>query len=70
TSDYTRIYIGIGRPQEGVSVVDHVLGRETETERKKILDSAVDDAAKAIVKLINGASVGDVQLEFNRKGIL
>lgn len=70
TSDYTRIYIGIGRPQDGVSVVDHVLGRETETERKKILDSSVDDAAKAIVKLINGASVGDVQLEFNRKGIL
>ncbi len=70
SSDYTRIYIGIGRPQEGVSVVDHVLGCETEKERKEILDKAVDDAAKAIVKLINGASVGDVQLEFNRKGIL
>lgn len=70
TSDFTRVYIGIGRPQEGVSVVDHVLGYETETERKEILDKAVDDAAKAIVRLINGASVGDVQLEFNRKGVL
>ena len=70
TNDFARIYIGIGRPQNGVDVVDHVLGKETEAERKEILDKAVDDAAKAIIRLINGASIGDVQLEFNRKGIL
>ena len=70
TSDFIRVYIGIGRPQEGVSVVDHVLGRDTEGERKTALDSALDNAAKAIVKLVNGASLGDVQGEFNRKGLL
>ena len=70
TGDFARIYIGIGRPQENVSVVDHVLSRETDPERREVLDKAVDDAAKAIVRIINGASVGDVQLEFNRKGIL
>ncbi len=70
TNDFARIYIGIGRPSPDVAVVDHVLGRETEGERKEVLDKALDDAAKAIVKFVNGASIGDLQLEFNRKGIL
>ena len=70
TNDFARIYIGIGRPQENVSVVDHVLQRETDPQRKEVLDKAIDDAAKAIVRIINGVSIGDVQLEFNRKGFL
>ena len=36
----------------------------------KNLCKAIEDAAKAIVKYINGASVEELQLEFNRKGIL
>ena len=69
-SDFLRIYIGLGRPQEGVSVVDHVLGIETEEGRKQALDKAVEDAAQAIVKYINGASIEELQLEYNRKGLL
>ncbi len=70
TNDFARIYIGIGRPQQDVSVVDHVLGREIEEERAKVLQNAIDDAAKAIVGLVKGSSIGDMQLEFNRKGLL
>ena len=70
TADFVRIYIGIGRPQPGVSVIDHVLGRETEEKRREVLQKAIDDAAKAIVGFVNGSSVGDMQLEYNRKGIL
>ena len=50
--------------------MDHVLQRETDPQRKEVLDKAIDDAAKAIVRIINGVSIGDVQLEFNRKGLL
>ena len=69
-SDFIRIYIGIGRPAEGTEVVDHVIGVEPEGEKKVAIDKAIADAAKAIVKYINGASVEELQLEFNRKGIL
>lgn len=69
-SDFLRIYIGIGRPAEGVDVPDHVLGIETDPERKKAVDKAVEDAARAIVEFIGGSSVEELQCEFNRKGIL
>ncbi|MBR2282411.1 MAG: aminoacyl-tRNA hydrolase [Spirochaetales bacterium] len=69
-SDFVRIYIGIGRPEEGVSVPDHVLGVDAPGERKDAVDKAVSDAAKAIEKYISGATVEELQLEFNRKGIL
>ena len=69
-SDFLRIYIGIGRPAEGVDVPEHVLGIETDPEKKQAVDSAVEDAAKAIVKFIGGSSVEELQCEFNRKGIL
>lgn len=68
-SDFLRIYIGIGRPAERVQVADHVLGIEPEGEKKQAVDKAVEDASKAIVKYIGGASVEELQLEFNRKGI-
>lgn len=69
-SDFIRIYIGIGRPAPGVEVVDHVIGREPEGEKKEAIDKAVADAARAVVKYINGATVEELQLEFNRKGLL
>ena len=69
-SDFLRIYIGIGRPAEGVDVPDHVLGTETDPEKKEAVDRAVEDAARAIVKFIGGSSVEELQSEFNRKGIL
>ena len=69
-SDFIRIYIGIGRPAEGTDVLDHVIGREPDGEKKDAIEKAIDDAAKAVVKYINGATVEELQLEFNRKGLL
>ena len=69
-SDFLRIYIGIGRPVDGCAVVDHVLGHEPEGERKDAMEKAIDDAAMAIVKYIGGASVEELQHEYNRKGLL
>ncbi len=69
-TDFIRIYIGIGRPSDGVEVVDHVLQREPSGPKKDALDKAIKDAAMAIVKFINGATVEELQLEYNRKGLL
>ena len=38
SSDFYRLYIGIGRPAEGESVVDHVLGNFTEEQMSILRD--------------------------------
>ena len=45
--DYARLYIGVGRPQAGVSIVDHVLGAFDEPEREAVV-AAVERAAQTI----------------------
>lgn len=70
SNDFLRIYVGIGRPDEGVSVIDHVLGRETNPEKLDAYEKALSDAANAAVKFIQGSSVEELQSEFNRKGLL
>ncbi len=61
---FIRIYIGIGRPGEGETVLDHVLG--------KIDDDAIFDgiarAGEALVSLIEGKSFEEVANEYNRRG--
>lgn len=69
SSEFVRIYIGIGRPKEGVSVVDHVLGRETDKKYIEAYEKALEDASKVIVEYINGKSIEELQRDFNRKGI-
>ena len=70
SSDFVRIYVGIGRPKEGVSVVDHVLGREDEPEKVRAYNEALNLASQAVCKYISGSSIEEIQCEFNRKGIL
>ena len=52
-SDFIRVYIGIGRPSEGVSVIDHVLSRYNDEDRK-LVDEAEERAADAIISLYEG----------------
>ena len=51
--DFLRIYIGIGRPAEGVSVIDHVLS-DFSQEEMVLLDDATSRAVDAIESLKNG----------------
>ena len=51
--DFIRVYVGIGRPKEGVEVVDHVLFSFTEDEMN-ILSPALSRASDAIDSLLNG----------------
>ncbi len=45
TKEFTRVRVGIGRPDKG-NVVDYVLGRFGK-EETKILDSVLDDVKEA-----------------------
>lgn len=46
TRDYVRIRMGIGRPSQGIGVVDHVLAPFSEDECETWLPAAVDNAAQ------------------------
>jgi PTH1 family peptidyl-tRNA hydrolase len=49
SDDFARIYIGIGRPNEGVSVTDHVLSAPDADEQRLIHD-AIDRAVPILDK--------------------
>ena len=53
--DFIRVYIGTGRPEEGVSVIDHVLSRYSDEDRK-LVDEAEEKAAEAVLSLYRGES--------------
>jgi PTH1 family peptidyl-tRNA hydrolase len=50
SSDFHRLYIGVGRPASGVSVVDHVLGNP-EPEEQELIMQACEKAATALRSL-------------------
>ncbi len=62
-SDFVRIYVGIGRPAPGVSVVDHVLSKEDDPR----LEAGVQLATEALCSLVEGASIKEVIHAYNRK---
>jgi PTH1 family peptidyl-tRNA hydrolase len=49
-SDFKRMYMGVGRPENGGTVVDHVLG-EFGKEDEQRFSSSVNKAAEALIKL-------------------
>ena len=51
--EFIRVYIGIGRPDEGTSVVDHVLTRFDDADRA-LVDQAEERAAEAVLRLAGG----------------
>ncbi len=54
--EFIRVYIGIGRPENGVSVVDHVLSKFSE-EDSILVDKATTVAANAVIDIIDGANL-------------
>jgi peptidyl-tRNA hydrolase, PTH1 family len=66
SKDFIRIYIGIGRPESGESVIDHVLGVPDNTRK---FDEGIELASTVIMKLLDGVPIHKVMNEFNRKNI-
>lgn len=63
SGEFIRIYVGIGRPKEGVSVVDHVLGN---MDDERILDG-IRLASQALVELVEGKMLQEVMVAYNRR---
>ena len=57
--DFIRVYIGVGRPEEGHTVVDHVLSEFSE-EDYSLVDKAIREAAERIVDILNGEKLESV----------
>ena len=64
-SDFSRMYIGVGRPTDGVSVVDHVLGIPENGENDMFLD-AIGKAADGILRLLE-EPIEKVMNDVNRR---
>lgn len=69
SEDFVRIYVGTGRPSEGIAVNDHVLSVETDSEKLKVYNQALELASEAARDFINGVPIGQIQCKYNRKGI-
>jgi len=65
SEEFVRVYIGIGRPQPGQSVVEHVLGVPEQDEAERVQRACVR-AAQAIVRLAE-ADLSQVMNEFNTR---
>jgi len=63
---FLRLYIGIGRPSSGKSVVDHVLSKPEREELAAVRD-AISTAAAALVKLAE-SNPEEVMNDLNRRG--
>ncbi len=57
--DFIRVYIGIGRPEPGTAVVDHVLTRFSPEDRA-LVDKAEEKAAEAVLRLYGGERLESV----------
>lgn len=67
SSHFVRIYIGIGRPAPQEGVIEHVLGRPTSIEERRLLDEGIALAGEATIALCRGASVEELSRAYNRK---
>ncbi|MCK5735419.1 MAG: aminoacyl-tRNA hydrolase, partial [Spirochaetaceae bacterium] len=63
--DFYRLYIGVGRPGKGISVVDHVLGNPDAKDSLKILQACIR-AANALHSLAD-KPIERVMEELNRR---
>lgn len=53
TNQFYRLRIGVGRPTQSKEVVDYVLQKPSQSERK-IIDTAMQDADRVLPLIING----------------
>jgi len=61
---FIRIYVGIGRPKQGESVVNHVLGEE---ENKELFDQGIEKANNALIDILNNMPLEKLMQKYNVK---
>ncbi len=67
SSDFIRIYVGIGRPAEGTTVVEHVLGLPEGSDERENLENGIALAAEAVLRLCRGEALEEVSRAYNRR---
>lgn len=67
SSDFIRVYVGVGRPAAPVTVVQHVLSAFEHDSDRDLFMSGMDQAKRAVIDLIGGQRVSDVAALYNRK---
>lgn len=67
SADFTRIYVGIGRPEAPKTVVEHVLQVPEREEEREALRSGILLASEAVRALCKGDSVEEVARAYNRR---
>lgn len=67
SADFIRIYVGIGRPKRGSSVIDHVLGAPEDSDEAKALQEGVLAAAQAALRLCEHETVQEVARVYNKR---
>jgi len=65
SKDFYRLYIGVGRPSPGVSVVDHVLGNPDDEDSRKILSACI--RAEKALRSLTEKPIARVMEELNRR---
>ena len=65
--DFIRVYVGIGRPMQPITIVDHVLGKPSDPAETLALRAGVALAAEAVMALCDGRSLDEVMRAYNRK---
>ncbi|MDD7202635.1 MAG: aminoacyl-tRNA hydrolase [Sphaerochaetaceae bacterium] len=63
SASFIRVYVGTGRPKQGETVVDHVLSRETDP----LYPVALDRAARAVIDLMQGRALVEVEGAYNQR---
>ncbi len=66
SSDFIRIYVGVGRPASA-PIVEHVLSVFEDPEQRDLFFQGVDKAKQAVINLIGGRSVTETAGVYNRK---
>lgn len=67
SGEFIRIYIGIGRPDASHTVVEHVLQRPEPGGERDALESGIARGAEALEAMLNGMSLQEAMVEYNRK---
>ncbi len=67
SSDFIRIYVGIGRPTPPSTVIEHVLTGPTEDEEKELLQQGIKKAASAVIDLVENKPIQEVINVYNRR---
>lgn len=64
TQDFKRVKVGIGRPQYGRKVVDHVLQRFDRDERP-LVENTIDQTVELLTKWVQGATFIELMNQYN-----